>query len=311
MKQIIYSAPGKVILSGEHAVVYGKPAFVTAIDMRLTVTVKASGALQTGKLGEIVKTVQAYMTKNHMHYADRPCALTVHSSIPVGRGLGSSAALSVASSAAILEFYTGNIPEKETVNNCAFLVEKMFHTNPSGVDTTASCFGGVIFFRREFDFLKTISKLHMKIPHAFASRLLLIDSGKPEETTAAMVEQVGKGYNRDAAHTDGVLNHIEKCTKRFVVACMAEDINLLKQSIMENQKDLNALGVVSPSTSTQLKKLETYGVGKITGAGGKKSGSGFLLFLADNIEKTGTFLQKNNISYLPFSPSLIGVQKEV
>lgn len=311
MKSITYSAPAKVILSGEHAVVYGKPAFVAAINLRLQVTVHEGESSRTGILGEIINEVKRYMKAKGQPFSDRACRLEVVSAIPVGRGLGSSAALSVAASAGLLEFFTGREPEQETVNNCAYTVEKLFHANPSGVDTTASCYGGLIFYRREFDFLKTISKLSMQIPKAFASRLWLVDSGKPEESTAEMVGMVGKRYNRNAKKTDGVLSCIEKSTKRFVVACMAEDEMLLRQSITENGKALGELGVVSAPTEKLISDLSILGTGKVTGAGGKKKGSGFLLFFAHDTSDVRPFFDRNKIPYLPFSPSLVGMKKEL
>lgn len=311
MKTITYSAPGKVILSGEHAVVYGKPAFVSAINLRLTVMVRPAEENQEGKPGEVITAVKQFITASGVMLRDHSCWLEIASDIPVGRGLGSSAALSVAASAALYEYLTGQRPSEEIINNCAYRVEKLFHANPSGVDTTAACYGGLIFFRKEFDFLKTISKLNMKIPSAFADKLLLIDSGKPEESTAEMVQNVGKRYNRSAKRTDAALGRIEKCTKRLVVASIAENHQLFSQCISDNQRELEELGVVSARTRDLLTELKPWGAGKVTGAGGRKGGSGYLLYFAHDPVAIKEYLDNKKISYLSFSPSLAGVRKEV
>ena len=165
---ISYSAPAKVILSGEHGVVYGKPALVVAINLRL----RCSAMISTTKLTHeltlfISKTVESYLQKKRIPFKNKYIALKFQSDIPSNRGLGSSAALSVAAAAAYLHVSTGHSMDRETINNVAYHIEKRFHANPSGVDVSASCFGGLIFYRKEFEFLKTISPLNFKLPKNF------------------------------------------------------------------------------------------------------------------------------------------------
>lgn len=308
MKKISYSAPAKVILSGEHAVVYGKPALVSAINKRLTITV-IEGKNTDPKIGEIILIVKKYLQDKSILIAEKNCHISIQSDIPVGRGLGSSGALSVASAAALMEFYTGKQFSPEEINNCAYQIEKLFHKNASGVDPTTSCFGGLIFYRKEFEFLKTISSLHAKIPKEIAENLLLIDSGSPSETTADMVQQVGKLYNNRSTFVESIFQKIERTTKRMVVSLMKEDAEFFKETMVENENLLEKIGVVSPSTIKLLETLKPFGAGKITGAGGKKDSSGYLLFYSAEKNKLEKYLQEKNISYLSFNPSQEGVQK--
>ena len=88
MKKISYSAPAKVILSGEHAVVYGKPALVSAIDRRLTVSVIEGKNENTDpKIAEIILIVKKYLREKKLSLNDKSCTVSIESGIPIGRGL--------------------------------------------------------------------------------------------------------------------------------------------------------------------------------------------------------------------------------
>lgn len=314
MKSMTYSAPGKVILSGEHSVVYTKPAFVTAINLHLTLSISEGDPVHSRaevkkSVEYCTKIVQQYLQKHHNVSEFAPFQYHYSSTIPEGRGLGSSAAFCVATVAALLHYYLGHEPDKQTVGSLAHECEKHFHGMPSGVDVSASCYGGLIFYRKEFEFLKTISALNFKIPKDFQDRLILIDSGKPEESTKEMVSLVGRRYNAQPKAMDLTLSEIEKVTKRIVVSIVKEDLKLFGQSIADNQSYLEDLGIVSSQTRNLIKNLSQYGMGKVTGAGGIKAGSGYILFLV-NDETVYDYLEEKNIPYLHFISDYQGVQLE-
>lgn len=313
MRKITYSAPGKVILSGEHAVVYGKPALVCAIDKRLTLTLTESKVTRyTDTVMPIVEgTVREFLGQRKETIKNCGYTYSISSAIPMGRGLGSSAAYSATIAAGLLELYTGrewSIPE---INICAYKIEKYFHKNSSGVDTSTSVMGGLIYYRKEFEFLKTISSLAVKIPKHFTDMLVLIDTGKPAESTGDMVQQVGTFFNTHPARTEALLNETEKITKRFVVSLMKEDNILFQRSIKENESILEKLGVVSTSTISLIKKLKKNGVGKVTGGGGRTGSSGFVLFASNDKKELEHSLKKEAIEYAAFVPSYIGLKKEL
>jgi mevalonate kinase len=357
---ISYSAPAKVILSGEHTVVYGKPALVSAVDLRLTFSIEEHtvethhDASVQQAINCIKEVVISYLKKKKIVISNgvrNPAGgqqevgpehngtslkgsmndelmkdiiqiphfvrddsmgwdedINIQSAIPIGRGMGSSAALSVAGVAAFLHFYTGRQWDKETINSLAYQCEKKFHGNPSGVDNSTSCFGGLIFYRKEFEFLKHISALNFKLPDNIQKHLFLIDTGKPTETTAQMVSSVGKLYNQDPKRMEQIMNQIEKVTKRMVVAIVKEDPKLFAECIAENQTLLEHMEVVSESTKALLKEFSEYGVGKVTGAGGKETGSGFVLFFAADANEFEKMLDKKSITYFKFVQSLEGVE---
>ena len=308
--KISYSAPGKIILSGEHSVVYGKPALVTAVNLRLTVTInEGKPQIKDKEIHEAVVKIEEIVL-NYLQKQTKVKKKSFNyyykSDIPIGRGMGSSAAFCVATVAALLHFYTGREYEKQIVNSLAYQGEKYFHGMPSGVDVSASCFGGLIFYRKEFEFLKNISSLNFKIPKKIQDQLILIDSGRPVESTAQMVKHVGKRYNDDPKFIETVLNTIEKLTKRMVVSIVKEDTDLFQETVKENQSELENLGIVSKQTKKLLKDIEPYGVGKVTGAGGQAEGSGLILFLVKDKPGLENYTKKNKLILLPFEQDFEG-----
>lgn len=310
MNRVSYKAPAKVILSGEHAVVYGRPALICAISLYTKFTIEESNNEEEHDLyAQLGQKVLQYLKKKSIVHQTRHYKCVASSQIPRSSGLGSSAALSVAASASFLEYFSNRQHDKETINNVAFALEKIFHKNPSGADNSASCFGGIIYFRKEFEFLKTISALQCKIPQKIENHLFLIDSGKPVESTKEMVEMVGKMYNKNSLFVESCFLQIEKCTKRMTVALYKEDATFFKLALMENQKQLEKLGVVSVSAKKLLKSLSNLGVGKITGAGGIKKGSGYVVFYAENPTQFILYAKKNKIPFIALKQSLTGVSK--
>ncbi len=310
MDTISYSAPAKVILSGEHSVVYGKPALVSAIDLKLTCTVRVTADESDDELTRFIsKTVTSYLKKHNIPHSSKKIRISYKSTIPSGRGLGSSAALSTASAAACLHMFTSHPQTKETINNAAYIIEKRFHANPSGVDTSTSCFGGLIYYRKEFEFLKTISALNFKLPAEFEEHMYLIDSGKPKESTKDMVQFLGTEFNASPRTVENNLVEIEKITKKMTLAIIQENMNLFAECLKNNEEILETLELVSPSAQDLLKKLSPFGTGKITGAGGRKSGSGYLLFLTQDINRFEKFLDKNSIKYMKVNQNAEGVTK--
>lgn len=313
MKRITYRAPAKVILSGEHAVVYGKPALISGFALYSEVSVEEHDTMSVPHVActHVDTIVKNYLRKKKKDFLERPFKVMFSMHIPLGRGLGSSASLSVSLAAALYEFYTDEEPEKDVVNSLAYQAEKEFHGKPSGADNTACCYGGLIFFRKEFEFLKTISALNFKLPEPFEQHLFLIDTGKPAEGTLEMVRSVGKLYNESPEETDTVLSKIEKVTKRMVVAIVKEDAAFFRSSIEENQQLLEQLGVVSSAATSLLEQLKPFGVGKITGAGGKSAGSGFMLFYADKPEELEAYLKEKEISYYQLVQDYKGLQRMI
>lgn len=309
--KISYSAPGKIILSGEHSVTYGKPAFVTGIHLRLTIHLsEGTPAIKDQKLHKAFTYIEDIVIKylqKKQEIKKKDIYYSYESEIPIGRGMGSSAAFCVATTAALLHFYSGHEHDKQVINSLAYQAEKYFHGFPSGVDVSASCFGGLIFYRKEFEFLKHISSLNFKIPQTILDNLYLLDSGEPVEDTSEMIKIVGKNYNNNPKKMEVCLNTIEKVTKRMVISVVKEDTQMFEDAIADNEKLVEELGIVSKSTKSLLQSLSPFGVGKVTGAGGLKKGSGMIIFYSKD-NKFKDYLSANKIQLFKFNQDFDGLK---
>lgn len=142
------TAPGKVILLGEHSVVFGETALAAALPFGVTVRAeaRASGGVELvaplapkgdPRVMEAVRLVARELGVESTR-------LEVDTDLPVGGGLGSSAAFAVAACRALAPQPVSN----DEMNRIAFLAEQLFHGTPSGVDHSVSIHGGIIRFRR-------------------------------------------------------------------------------------------------------------------------------------------------------------------
>lgn len=289
MKKVVVSAPGKLHLSGEHAVVYGKPAVVVATSKRMYVTLEnqpfdfAQGKNEISKLkikdnylASIIKLVE---NKHKTTFTD--FSLEVNSDIATGVGMGSSAALAVATVGA-LTLWLGKSWDTKEINELSFEAEKVQHGNPSGGDNTVATFGGLLWYRKELDFLKTFWLLPFKIPKVFVP-FVLIDTGRVETTKDMVIEVVGEKKKQNPQAFELLLAKIETTTRHMIQAIHDEKEADFKSAIKENERLLESIGIVSTSTRKLIRTIEKNGgVAKISGAGGVQKGSGIILAMHEN-----------------------------
>jgi mevalonate kinase len=315
-RRITVSAPGKIHLMGEHAVVYGFPALLATINRRVYVT----GTLIPGKEKKdvltvlpkeaypLIKRAYAIVTESYKISNKTPISISVSSSIPIGRGLGSSAALSVAGAATIARLLTG-VWNPTRTNELAFSVEKMLHGNPSGGDNTVITFGGLVWYRKEFEFLRSIWSLPMaqyKIPQFY-----LIDSGKSKESTKIMVEYVQKCVTSSPRRLLSLFSDQEIQTKRLLLALRSGNLEELKKAIQTGEKNLESLSVVGSRAKRIIRVVENLGgCAKVTGAGGQREGSGMLLAYHDNPEIFKEIKRKCSVDVTPVLVGQEGVRIE-
>ncbi|MEJ2303643.1 MAG: mevalonate kinase [Anaerolineales bacterium] len=286
MPAISASAPGKVILFGEHAVVYGRPAIavpVTQVQAKAIVT-----ANPLGKPGEVrvqAPTIGLETTLGELPDADplgvairgtlgevgiaRPPALTVRitSTIPVAAGLGSGAAVSVAVIRGLSAFL-GHPLEAERVSALAYEVEKIHHGTPSGIDNTVVTYAMPVYFVRETspggDLSARIETFKVQEPFT----LVIGDTGIPSPT-AITVGDVRAARERDPLVYEAMFEAIERMVESAREAIESGHNEALGPLMDENQAVLAEIGVSSP----ELERLVE--AARETGAlGAKLSGGG-------------------------------------
>ena len=309
---VTVSVPGKVHLMGEHAVVYGKPALLAAIDLRMSVTIKSAKKLieiHTTEPNDYVKHIVSLVCKKYDIQSPPPMDITVVSDVPAGFHLGSSAATAVATVGALI-YFLKNLWNPQSINQLAYEAEKYKHGNPSGGDNTAISMGGFVWFRKELEFLKSMWQLPVKFPEEF-NHFYLIDTGKPKETTKEMVEFVAGGLAKNKGKFRKLFDENEIQTKRIAVALKEKNEKELVDAIRKGERTLEGMGVVSKMIIPIIRTIETEGgAAKILGGGGIAKGTGFLLaYHTDkkSIEKIG---KKFGFPIRPVSLGAEGVRLE-
>ena len=247
-------APGKIILMGEHAVVYGHPALAMAIGRGTTVTL-------TDRAGPTALD-QAWVDDNRLPralHAVLPAdgvGVIVNSNLPIGVGMGSSAALAVARASLSRE---GLAAERTEVDARAFAVERIFHGNPSGIDHTVSMHGGALQYRRT-DAGPVFETVHLPpLP------IVVINSGSAGDTST----QVAKVASR-RVEIDRYLVEMGELLEATRPALEAGNISAIGQAWIENHRLLHAIGVSTPTLDEIVQvALDAGAAGaKLAGAGG-------------------------------------------
>lgn len=292
---VIVSVPGKIHLMGEHAVVHGKPALLAAINKRLYAHVSPSNSgvvIETDEEKRLIEKAVEIVC-DRFKIKDPNIHIKITSSIPTGRHVGSSSAVSVATVGALL-YYFKKIWNPNLINELAYEVEKFQHGTPSGGDNTTSTFGGFIWFRKELEFLKTIWQLPFKPSEKLAS-FVLIDTGKPKENTGEMVALVRKFLDEYKDHGRLLLDQNEQATKDVTMAIKTGDEKLLIDAIRRGEKTLEGLGVVSDKVLPLIQDIEkSGGAAKILGGGGKTGPVGLVLAYHSDQQKLKKIASKHD-----------------
>lgn len=300
---ITVSAPGKIHLLGEHAVVYGRPALLASIDKRIYVKIKNQRSkikdkdnivIHCSEKDDLVRKATEVFKRAFSIKDLPPLEITINSQLPTGSGLGSSAAVAAATIGALMKFIK-NLWNPTHINELAFEVEKIAHGNPSGADNTTIVFGGLVWYRREFDFLKSIwslPKSSYKIPP-----FVFLDSGRPEESTREMVENVAKLYKKREKSIEEIFNDQEKQTKKLLLSLRNNNRDQLIEAIKTGEKNLEKMEIVGDFAKKIIRKIEALGgTAKICGGGGRKVGSGIILCYHKNLSIIKNIAMEYNVS---------------
>jgi len=306
---VIASAPAKIILLGEHFVVYGEPAIVMAIDKRVYARVEkrndnrlhvrsmdlnlevffenGSFRVEQGDLKEakmkfepVKQAIEKVMEKHGQHVG---LDIEINSTVPVGAGLGSSAAVIAATTAA-----TGAILgvklSKEDILRITYAAEKIVHGTPSGVDPAISTMGGTMLFQMDTGFKPLEVKTN--IP------LIIGDTGV-ERSTRVQVEKVRDLVDKYPRVTEHLMKAAREIVLRTIEALKENDLETLGTMMNINHALLYGIGVSDESLewlANAARKAGALGA-KLTGAGG----GGCMIALAreEKLEQVSEAIQRS------------------
>jgi len=304
-----FSAPGSVVLSGEYGLLFGKPAIAAAIDARIDIGF--TNSKKKDRLDDIslfvINETKRYLQDRNLFALNKWYPLRVVNAIPEDDTFGYIDAKITALIALVIYAYSKRKFASEEIPSIAYSIEKKINHTSLGIHCTASCLGGLIYYRREFEFLKHISSLNIRIPDVIEKHLFFVDTGKAEESDGELENLVGKAFNVSTKRTEAIFQEMEKTTKRLTVSIAKEDGSFFKECLKLNEGLLEKLGVVSGYTRKIIRNLEQIGSAKIIGNGGKKKKSGFLLVYSKDENELKKITNTYNISYFPFHQSAKGL----
>lgn len=283
MRMVKVSAPGKLMLFGEHAVIYGRPCIVTAVDQRITVICEeivgdelSVLALDLGikdyhkKITELgsgsnipkeVKFVELALKNYRDQYGKiGGLKITTKSDFSSKFGFGSSSAVTVAVLKAVSELYSRKLTNKQLFDLSYKTVLDVQGVG-SGFDLAAAIWGGTLYFVGGG---KTIRPLKTKpLP------LVVGYTGVKADTTT-LVKQVGELYKKERVVVNNIFEIIEMITKKASHSLLKGDWVKLGMLMNMNQGLLESLEVGSDKLSSLIyaaKNNGAYGA-KLSGAGG-------------------------------------------
>lgn len=281
----IASAPAKIILFGEHFVLYNQPAILASInkrikiDSRIVLENKNIIRIETNDFGKKTYPLSILKNTNQNRYNDffypiiyilkkilqesektEGIEIKIESEIPYGVGLGSSAALSVAAVAAIYGLINRHSKKKEILE-LAIETEKIIHRNSSGADCVISTYGGLMYYQKNSNVrqLKYSKKLNF-----------IITNTGLKHSTGELVSIVERFRQNNFATFIELSNNVTNICNNAIEALKEGNTLKLGKLMNENQTLLEQIGVSNKEINKIIETSLNYGAigSKLTGAGG-------------------------------------------
>lgn len=265
-------ANGKIILMGEHSVVYGQPAIVlpfnqVQIESRIYfqegpitidclyykgILVEASSVIDGIK--RLVQVVLTFLKK-----PSKDIHLKIDSNLPAQRGLGSSAAVSAAVVRSIFDAFKEKL-EDHILNHFVMVAEQIHHINPSGLDATTITSGQALFFQKE------VGKTALSF--SLDAILVVADTGVVGQTSDA-VEEVRKIWNQNPTIINPILDRLGELTKDVKDYLRNNEVIRLGLAMTEAHQLLKRMNVSDDILEKLVETAVAHGAlgAKLTGGG--------------------------------------------
>ncbi|MEI8230166.1 MAG: hypothetical protein WCG83_03430 [Candidatus Peregrinibacteria bacterium] len=290
--KITATATGKIILSGDYAVVFDEPGIAIPAPFTIQATIEEQHPknyslptthypLEIQWLGisggepwtEYLKKIIALLEVNREPFRG---TLTITNEIPLQKGLGSSTALVIAVTRCLLG------PGKQAE---ALAVEDAVNAGHSGLDFSVIWEGKPVLFQRN----QPVQYIDFNFPFTQA---VLIDTGKPNEATPELVAWVRERLSDP--RVGSAIKNIGKCTQRLQ---KGEDPRTV---FRDHHRAQSALGIVPKDAAKLIAEIERIGgAAKVIGAGGKTGGGGMVLAMHKNTDMIRPIARRAGFPILP------------
>lgn len=292
------SAPGKIILFGEHAVVYGRPALAVPVTQvhadvdvldstRAGIWIDAPDVDLHAELNTLPSDHPIASVINNLFFLLRVSPfpnleIRITSTIPVASGLGSGAAVTVALARA-LAVHLGHSLTDEEVNGFTYEIEKLHHGTPSGIDNT------VVTWARPVYFIKGQSIETFKVGGPFT--IVIADTGISAPTKES-VGDVRKLWESDKKHWENVFDEVGEIA--FAARRVIEEgwIKMLGALMDENHALLQQMTVSSPELDNLVNAARNAGALGAKLSGGGRGGNMIALVEPENAEVVSLALKE-------------------
>jgi len=266
---------GKAILFNEHFVVYGLPAIVSAIGKYTIAKIepsdksgwnindnrKATPNYKEEKIQQQKDSINRMLKKLNIDLSKQGINITLDGTLYCASGIGASAASCVAITRALSQHYNLDLSNEE-INETAYEGEKGYHGTPSGIDNTASTFGGLIWFEKTDNNVMDRITIHNPV------EVVMGNTGKVADTTAA-VAGVKERKEKNPEKYDQIFDRAENIAYLAKDAFQDEDYQELGKLMNENHKLLQQIEVSSRELDFMVKLARDNGAlgAKLTGGG--------------------------------------------
>lgn len=263
---VMVSAPGKLMLMGEHAVVYGYPCMVTAVDQRLYVSAERTNnsrlsldVPQSADTRFLEAAIAKFFATQGDFLRDRGVSLSVKSEFTSKVGLGSSSAVTVATLKALSTIFERPLTNRE-IFDLAYQVTLDIQGVGSGFDIAAATYGGTLYFKKGGEVIEPL-------PHAVP---LVVGYTGVKADTPTLVKMVMSKREQYPEKVDRIFEAVGKLVLQGKEALLACDWAKLGKLMNFDQEYLRDLGISSEKLEALISAAKEAGAwgSKLSGAGG-------------------------------------------